>query len=364
MNSLDLSDVVYVSNEIHKVMKRTHLREGDVLLNITGASIGRVAPFMLKNIEANVNQHVCIIRVKPSVLSPKYLSYFLSSPRTQSEIAGMQRGGTRQALTFGQIADFVIPAPSLQEQLRISEILNAAVSLCESRKQAIEILLHLGRSLFIDMFGDPATNPQKWHREQIVNLCLKIVDCPHSTPKYSETVTSYPCIRSSDIQDGQLVWESTKYVDEDEYQARIRRHRPQVGDVIYCREGARFGNAAVIPPNCTPCLGQRTMLLTADGSNATGEFLSFLLNSKSVYKQIQLLAGGSASPHVNVGDVKKLTVFVPPIELQRRFSERLRSIGTLTETSVRQSALFDNLFDTLLARSFDEAFIAREQACV
>ena len=111
MNQLRLDDVSYISNEVDAQMKRSRVQRGDVLLNITGASIGRVAAFDLPDVRANVNQHVCIIRPVPSRLSSRYLEYFLSRDEFQRKIDRMQHGGTRQALTFAQIRTFKIPLP-------------------------------------------------------------------------------------------------------------------------------------------------------------------------------------------------------------------------------------------------------------
>jgi type I restriction enzyme S subunit len=104
MNHLSLDDVAFITDEIDNAMSRLRVTCGDVLLNITGASIGRVTTFGLHDTRANVNQHVCIIRPKPEVLFHRYLSYLISSPSFQLEIERLQHGGTRQALTFGLIA--------------------------------------------------------------------------------------------------------------------------------------------------------------------------------------------------------------------------------------------------------------------
>src|ERR1041385_7228156 len=126
MNALDLSDVAFISEELNDGMQRSVVARGDVLLNITGASIGRVAHFDSEQ-RANVNQHVCIIRPKPGVLESRYLTYFLSSPEIQHDINNRhQHGGTRQALTFSQIANFEIPVPQFSDQRRIADILDEA----------------------------------------------------------------------------------------------------------------------------------------------------------------------------------------------------------------------------------------------
>ena len=173
MNHLDLADVAFITEEMNGAMQRSVVQPGDVLLNITGASIGRVAPFRLTGVRANVNQHVCIIRAKPDEFDGKYLSFFIISPRFQLEIDRLQRGGTRQALTFGQIAEFQIPKPSIAEQKRIAAILAKADGIRRKRREAHRLTVQLVPSIYNAMFGDPVTNP-KWSVPQITSWLLRI----------------------------------------------------------------------------------------------------------------------------------------------------------------------------------------------
>lgn len=122
MNKLDLEDVAFISKEIHESMKRSAIQPDDVLLNITGASIGRVAvtPDSLK--EANVNQHVCRIRLNNGII-PSYVSQYLSSIMGQKQIMSMQIGSSRQGLNFEQVKSLQVPFPPLPEQRQIADIL-------------------------------------------------------------------------------------------------------------------------------------------------------------------------------------------------------------------------------------------------
>ncbi len=120
--ALNLNDVAFISDDIHAQMSGSAVKGKDVLLNITGASIGRscVAPDSLA--EANVNQHVCIIRTKDT-LEPHFLSAFLNSYEGQKQIGSFQGGGSREGLNFEQIGRFIIPVFSLPEQRKIGEIM-------------------------------------------------------------------------------------------------------------------------------------------------------------------------------------------------------------------------------------------------
>jgi type I restriction enzyme, S subunit len=112
---LKLDDVVFISREQHETMSRTKVRPGDVLLNITGASIGRATPVRDYVSDANVNQHVCIIRPS-SIMSDKFLSYFLNSPLGQDQIFAVQAGATREGLNYKQVRKLKMPTPPLTIQ--------------------------------------------------------------------------------------------------------------------------------------------------------------------------------------------------------------------------------------------------------
>src|SRR5262249_44447392 len=135
--------------------QRSVVTKDDVLLNITGASIGRVARFGLSGVRANVNQHVCIIRPIRDRLDSRYLTYFLSSPQVQHDINYRhQHGGTRQALTFSQIAEFEIPLPPLSEQKRLASILDKADAIRRQRREAMLLSSDLPLAIFRETFKD------------------------------------------------------------------------------------------------------------------------------------------------------------------------------------------------------------------
>lgn len=119
---LDLSDAVFINQEQHRKMKSSSLQKYDVLLNITGASIGRATVFKTSG-DANINQHVCIIRTNESA-NHDFLKAFLLSYYGQKQIEQFQAGGNRQGLNFEQIRSFKILLPPLPEQIKIAKILS------------------------------------------------------------------------------------------------------------------------------------------------------------------------------------------------------------------------------------------------
>jgi type I restriction enzyme S subunit len=135
MRRFQWENIAYISPETHNRMVGTRVRPNDVLLNITGASIGRVACAPTDLSEANVNQHVAIIRLSDEIVQPRFLMYWLSQATVQTFINDMQKGATRQGFTKSQIEEFQVPVPPLIEQRRIVAELDALQAEADALKR-------------------------------------------------------------------------------------------------------------------------------------------------------------------------------------------------------------------------------------
>ena len=136
-----LDNVVHIDEDTHASFAATEVEEGDVLLNISGASIGRSAVADARIAAGNVNQHVCIIRCLSEQIQAWFLSQYLISKHGQDQIDSCQAGGNRQGLNFGQIRSFLIPQPrDVAEQERIAECLRAADIILATQAQRISTL--------------------------------------------------------------------------------------------------------------------------------------------------------------------------------------------------------------------------------
>ena len=132
-----LDDMAFIDDETHATFQDTEIEADDVLLNITGASIGRSAVADARVAKGNVNQHVCIIRPNQTDLYPRFLNYFLLSTAGQKQIDSFQAGGNRQGLNFGQVRSFHLPLPSPPEQHAIAVALSDADALIDSLEQLL-----------------------------------------------------------------------------------------------------------------------------------------------------------------------------------------------------------------------------------
>ncbi|MCY3902104.1 MAG: restriction endonuclease subunit S [Caldilineaceae bacterium] len=149
---LQMQDVARIAPSLHQELSGTHVKPGDVLLNITGASIGRACAVPEDFVEGNVNQHVCIIRPDKSRLLPRLLAAYLSTPVMQLEIQIEQRGASREGLTLHSIRNFTVLLPPLPEQRAIAAHLDKATAAIDAavdtaRRQA-DLMREYRASLF------------------------------------------------------------------------------------------------------------------------------------------------------------------------------------------------------------------------
>lgn len=137
-DGLRLQDVVYISEDIDEEMADTRVQDGDVLLNITGASIGRTCVVPEGFPRANVNQHVCIIRPKTTKVINHFLAYCLKASSIKDQINSQENGSSRQGLNFEQIGDlYVISPTNIDEQKAIVNYLNKAIANLNQASTAI-----------------------------------------------------------------------------------------------------------------------------------------------------------------------------------------------------------------------------------
>ena len=154
MGHLILNDIAYIDESTHQKQKSTELRTNDVLLNITGASIGRTALATEEINGGNVNQHVCIIRTNGNV-EPSYICDYIQTSKIQKYIQSLQTGGSREGLNFEQIRSFPINIPTVEEQVKIAKLLSLINERIATQSKLIEDLKKLKSAIIEKVFCSP-----------------------------------------------------------------------------------------------------------------------------------------------------------------------------------------------------------------
>ena len=259
-------------------------------------------------------------------LDQEYLYYYLKSDFALQRIRVVATGSVRDNLKLEMLKEFPISLPPKDIQKAIANNLDRVKRIIALRKIEIEKLDELIKARFVEMFGNPVANDMGWDTLPLENICKAIVDCPHSTPSYTNEDTGFMCIRTSIVKKNKILWDDIEYISEDEFAKRIQRKKPEIGDIVYTREGAILGIAATIDRDCNVALGQRSMLLSPDIDKCTSEFLCVAMNSDSFLDNALRGVSGSASPHINVGDIKAFKMIMPPVELQNQFSDFVKQV--------------------------------------
>ena len=174
----------------------------------------------------------------------------------------------------------------------------------------------------------PFDIPEGWKWVRLQWLSESIVDCPHSTPAYYEYDTGYSAIDTNCITaEGTIAkW---RYVDSVTYDARIARLVPRVGDIVYTREGS-ICRAVILPDGKKVCLGQRVMLIRC-ANGVSPVYVKRILMAPQTIAALTAQQKGIGAKHVNVADVCKLLVPLPPLVEQKRIVAKLEEILPLCD---------------------------------
>ena len=336
----------FLTLESAKKLKCTFLEAGDILVARMPDPLGRACIFPGLEKPCVTVVDVCIIRPDKEFVSIEWLKFLINSIDYRNTINKFITGTTRQRISRGNLAKLSFRLPPLQDQIRIAEILTQAENLITQRKKSILLLDELLKSTFLEMFGD-----NSYPINTIENISLNIVDCPHSTPKYQDSISDYPCIRTSEIKNGKIDWTSMKYTNYEGYLQRVERLVPQAGDIIFAREGS-VGDAAIIPQNITLSLGQRVMLFRINPEYAVAEYFWSLIKSDKIQQIIKSKSIGATVSRINMSEVRKIPCPIPPIELQNKFANIVEKVDVLKSNYEASLKELENMYGVLSQKAF------------
>jgi type I restriction enzyme S subunit len=271
---------------------------------------------------------------------PRYLFYQLHNADLRKVFYNFG-GGVRQSMKYADLKRIPTILPPSDEQRAIADFLDcetakidellaakrALISSLEAEKTELVSLQVLGCQPCIERSPSDSqwlgSVPSHWKTTRLKYATSLIVDCPHETPVYSAD-GEYPVVRTADISFGALTFAGTLRVDSEEFEKRVRRAKVLPGDIVYGREGERWGFAATVPDGSTVCLGQRMMQFRA-AAHFDSRYLMWHLNARCVYVQGIVDTVGATSPHVNVDTIRNYCLAEPPLTEQRQIAMRLDS---------------------------------------
>lgn len=288
---------------------------GDLVINKMKAWQGSMAVSDYRGIVSPA-YHVCSIT--SNKVNKRYLHHLLRNPAYLPEYARLSTGMRigQWDLGFDDFKNIPFLIPPLDEQAKIADYLdNGCASLdamLSKTRSSIEEYKKLKQAVITQ-----AIATQHCSHIKLKYLMNVIVDCPHETPTYSFT-GNYYVIRTADQALASLRCDEDMYrLDASEYKKRTRRLTLDKDDIVYGREGERWGLACIVPESNKYCLGQRIMQFRCNTKFLYPKYAMYALNSEPVYLQGVADTIGSTSPHVNISTVCNYLLPVPALSEQK-----------------------------------------------
>ena len=318
--------------------------KGTVLFSFK-LSIGKVG---ITAIDMFTNEAIAAFLIKDkSRLDTKFLFYTLKS--TDYSV-GSNKAVMGKTLNKEQLKKFTIPLPSIEEQYRIVKILDLAQSLIEKRKQAIAYLDDYIKAVFLDMFGDPVSNPKGWEVKTIQAISHKITDGEHLNPTFSEG--GMPMIMAGHVLESGVDTKSARKVSSELGRVFRKKCNPEKNDLLLVSRGATIGRLCRVTTSELFCLMGSVILIKPDHDIINSAFLSELLKHPRMYSKLFNSSGSSAQQAIYLKDIKKLNCVIPPIEDQKDFEKIVLEIDSIKQKMQTQLKELEDNFQAQLQRAF------------
>jgi type I restriction enzyme S subunit len=328
------------------------VRPGDFLLT-NSMSFGR--PYIMRT-SGCIHDGWLVLSPRRGDVDADFFYHLLGSKRVYSEFERRAAGATVKNLNIDLVKTVTVPFPPLPEQRRIAEVLDRAEALRAKRRAALAQLDTLTQSIFLDMFGDPATNPKGWPRVQLVGLCVSADDIkcgPFGTQlaKSEYTATGVPLWGIKNVN-AMFELPTSEFVDLPTAK-RLSQYSIEPYDIVMTRKGT-VGNCAVYPTQfATGIMHSDLLRLRVSLTVCEPIFLAHQLHySRDVERQLALISGGAVMPGINVTKLKSLEVLIPPVSFQREFALRVAAVEELRVANRGSLGELEVLFASLQHRAF------------
>lgn len=348
-NKVDFEDIVYIDESTDKLMMNSRVFANDVLLNITGASIGRSAVYKGLD-EANVNQHVCIIRPIEGY-HPDFIQLNLASDRGQKQIKSSQAGGGREGLNFQQIGKMEFVFPTLDEQKQIGNYFNNIDHLITLHQRKCEQTKTLKKYMLQKMF------PQEG--QKVPEIRFEGFTGDWEQRKLGEIITEYKETVDSECTLPILTSSKTEGVIlQEEHFGRKQQHDITGYNILprnYCTYRNR-SDGVDFTFNINKCCDKGIISKfypVFSGKNSDVFFLSLVLNnSDGVVREIAYTCTGTGQKVLSFLDLQKMKVRVPSYDEQKEIAAYFENLDHLITLHQREYEKLQELKKFMLQNMF------------
>lgn len=325
--------------EVQKKYSHFLLEKGDFVMASSGVTWGKIAEVKEEHLPLCLN--TSIIKIKPldERVSKRYLWHFIKSFKFRRQIDRLITGSAQPNFGPSHLKKVKIPLPPLPEQKRIAALLDEADKVRQLNRQLIEKYEALGESLFLEMFGDPISNPKGWKLYSLIDVAEIIMGQSPKGDSYNNLGKGEPLLNGpTEFRD--------KHPKEKQWTTKPKK-MCKTGDILFCVRGATAGKMNWADKEY--CLGRGLAAIRSKGL-ISKNYIYLIL--ERLYVVFQSTSNGSTFINISRDDLRKVKIPMTSKEFQNQFATRIQLIET--QKSQAQAALVqaDNLFNSLLQRAF------------
>lgn len=318
------------------------VHEGDILVGMDG--VFNVAKW--KGEPAYLNQRVCRI-IPNETIDADFLFYFI--PTALKKIENETAFVTVKHLKAKQLNAVVVPDVPIEEQKKIAAHLNVITHLISLRQRQAEKLDELVKARFVEMFGDPISNPHAFARVPLSELAeIKIGPFGSLLHKEDYVHGEHPLINPSHIINGKIVIDENLTVSDEKY-IELEAYHLRPGDVVLGRRG-EMGRCAVVEREGYLC-GTGSLLIRTNGQ-VTADYIQKTISFPAYKRMIEDMAVGQTMQNLNVPIVSKFPIVKPPLDVQKRYYHFVHEIDCEKERIQKSAALLETLKRSLMQQYF------------
>lgn len=340
-NKLKLEDLVYVKEELIK--EKQILKKNDILVASSSGSkeiVGKSVKIPYDT-DFSFGAFCKLIRCK-NTIDANYVAYFFRTAYYRNTISNLVCGANINNLKNEHIDNLIIPVPEINIQKKIVEVLDKAQELIDKRKAQIEALDELVKSQFIEMFGEPISNPKGWNREKM-NDVAPVVNYKGDFNEEKIWLLNLDMVESNT---GKII--DYNYVMKNEIGSSTCTF--DTTNVLYSKLRPYLNK--VVIPNSIGYATSEMVPLQPLNSKINRYYLTYMLRNKSFVDYISEKVAGAKMPRVSMNDFRNFEVPIPPIELQNQFVDFVKQVDKLKfEMQESLKELEDN-FNSLMQRAF------------
>jgi type I restriction enzyme S subunit len=347
----DVSD--HISEEAVSGSATSIVSEGAILVVVRSGILAHSLPIARVGRPVAFNQDIKAIVPSSELASADFLYWFLRAQASQVIARGVKKGATVHSVQSGFIESLLVPLPSMDEQRRVIDVLSRAEGIVRLRRESQKKAAELIPAIFIEMFGDPATNPKGW---PIVDLGDLLLQPPVLGTMAKPTAELQPWLdlRVANIQGGRLVLDDRKWVLLSEEE--VQRFELRADDIVLARAiGSldHLGKAVVVQPDGQWTFDSHLMRLRLKQDELIScVFVTFLSTAAGRREFLKHTRRSAVQFNINGKEIRRLRLPLPPMDMQQNFIRAMEAAESILRQQSASLHKATATFDSLLARAF------------